>query len=766
MSEKKHLAWNYELERLAYTLNYVQKSLRELETKESYLAEEGRRFRRRAKSDSSQEYIDMLINATIYESAKQKLENLAGAQNKPYFARVDFKEADKTELEQLYIGKMSLMRDEDRQLIIVDWRAPVANLYYEGRLGTSGYQCPQGNISGELTLKRQYAIEGGVLNDYFDIDITTNDEFLQQFLGANAENRLKDIVSTIQVEQNRIIRAPLEMPLIIQGVAGSGKTTIALHRIAYLIYNYRQSFTPENFMIIAPNRLFLNYISEVLPELGVERVKQTTYIDWALELIAEKFKIKDPYYKLIAFVDHNSTAAQQEYNYKVRQISEFKSSLSFKKVLERYCQTIESWILPDHDFGLEGWIVYTAAEIQQLYERDYKHWPFYQRIEQIKKHFRKRLKDQKNEMVLRLQNSCQARIAKLKLQMVDSEERQKKIIRIIEAKDVRLQQIEAFAKDGVKQYGKAICQISAYQYYQKLFKDEELFKRFVAPELEPGLAAFLREEMLACFTSGYVEYEDLAAIIYVKHCCYGWGERLKVKHIVIDEAQDFSIFQFDTLRQIIKDSSFTILGDVNQGIHSYRGVKDWQQLQAEVFGVENSKVLTLEQSYRTTAEIMNAANQVLSHLESQEILLAKPVIRRGEPVELIEVSNRGAIVEAIGTKINELKQENFQSIAVVTKTLVEATELHERLKTWDFQPTLIAGTEAEYCGGIVILPSYLAKGLEFDGVIIADGSQANYQSDNELDIKLLYVAMTRPLHRLTIYFYGELSGLLWSVKNS
>lgn len=762
MPEKNHRDWPEELDRLQYTLNYVQKSLEETEAKESMLAEEVKRSSRAAKSDSSQEFIDMMINARIHESTKLKLRNLAGAQNKPYFARIDFKDADKDEVEKLYIGKMSLMRDEDKQMIIVDWRASISNLYYEERLGEAGYDCPQGRICGELSLKRQYSIESGELKDFFDIDITTTDEFLQQYLGANAENRLKDIVATIQVEQNRIIRAPLELPLIIQGVAGSGKTTIALHRIAYLIYNYQHTFKPENFMIIAPNRLFLNYISEVLPELGVEQVKQTTYIDWALELIDEKVKIRDPYYKLIAFVDHNASSAEEEYNRKVREISEFKSSLAFKKVLEEYAAWIERMLLPETDFGMDGWTVYTAEAIAQLYYHDYKHWPYYQRIEQLKKHFRKRLKDMKQEKLIKLQHTCQARIDQLKFKMAESESRQKQIIRMIDVKDAQVRRVEEFAKEGVKEYIKKIPKVSALKYYHQLFRETELYERFVAPRLQPELAAFLREETLKVFDAKSLDYEDLAPVIFLKHCCYGWGERLRVRHIVIDEAQDFSIFQYDTLHTIIKDSSFTILGDINQGIHAYRGIRNWRQLQQEVFGEDKSQVLTLEQSYRTTAEIMEAANQVLAHSRLTEVLFAKPVVRRGEPVEIAAVDGYPGMIAAIDTAIVDL-QQRYRSIAVITKTSASAQNVYQELKDQKYRPMLINGTEDEYHGGIVILPSYLAKGLEFDAVIIADGSEANYRQDNELDIKLLYVAMTRPLHRLIIYYYGELSGLLKEV---
>lgn len=332
-------------------------------------------------------------------------------------------------------------------------------------------------------------------------------------------------------------------------------------------------------MIIAPNRLFLNYISEVLPELGVEQVKQTTYIDWAMELIDENVKVLDPYYKLIAFVNHNATPDEVEYNRKVRAASEFKSSLAFKKALEEYAAWIERTLLPEVDFGTEGWTVYSAEAIARLYYHDYQHWPYYQRIEQLKKHFRKRIKDMKEEMVLRLQSACQARIDRLKLTVPESENRQRQIIRLIEAKDAQVCKIEQFAKEGIKEYIKKIPKISALKYYHCLFRETELYTRFVAPKLQPELAVFLREETLKVLDAKSLDYEDLAPVIFLKHCCYGWGERLRVRHIVIDEAQDFSIFQYNTLRTIIKDSSFTILGDVNQGIHSYRGIRNWHQLQ-------------------------------------------------------------------------------------------------------------------------------------------------------------------------------------------
>lgn len=758
MTQNNHPEWQEESIHLQDTLFEVQKSLEETEARESALSEEVKRARRQYKSDNSQAYIDLMIQSTIYESLKLKLRNLKTASDKPYFARIDFEESGRSMVEKLYIGKMSLIRDEDKALIIIDWRAPIANLYYEGRLGESKYFSHKEEIHGQLFLKRQYSIEKGKLHGVFDIDITTNDAFLQQYLGANAENRLKDIVSTIQLEQNRIIRAPLNIPLIIQGVAGSGKTTIALHRIAYLIYNYQHQFKPENFMIIAPNRLFLNYISEVLPELGVERVKQTTFLDWAMELIGEPLRVNDPYQKLVRFVNHNATADEQEVNRKLRRVAEFKSSLAFKHILDKYAQWIEGQLLPGEDLAIPGWTVYRLEEIRQLFFRDYQHWPFYQRLAQLKKHFSKRLKEQRPAFIHKLSLDSELKIAGIKREFPESETRRKLILDVIAAKEAKIAAVDDFIKQGVKNYLKKVPKISPVQYYRNLFADPELAEMFFG-HLEQELREFLLVTTLAGFRKKSIDYEDLAPIIFLKHCTDGWGEKLQVKHIVIDEAQDFSAFQFYTLRQIIKDSSFTILGDISQGIYDYRGVTNWTQLQQDVFAGTASQLLTLEQSYRTTAEIMTAANQVLIRSGLPNLPLAKPVIRHGSPVELFGLTDRSELIAALVGRLAGLQGEGFVSIAVITKTAMEAEDLQGQLQMAGLSVTLINGTDEEYHGGLVVLPSYLAKGLEFDVALIANASRENYDS-NSLDSKLLYVAMTRPLHRLFIYYHGEITPLL------
>ncbi|OLO38964.1 hypothetical protein BTR23_10490 [Alkalihalophilus pseudofirmus] len=232
--------------------------------------------------DSSLSYVNILTNAKFLESTTRNFRNLVNIRNKPYFARIDFEPVDTKKREKLYFGKTSLYKKDTQEPVIVGWRSPIANLYYEGRLGYNSYETQGEQYYGDIFLKRQYIIEDGQLEEFRNIDMTTRDEILQDSLSTNADNRLKDIVSTIQAEQNRIIRVEMDRPLIVQGVAGSGKTTIALHRIAYFIYTYAENFNPDHLLILARNRLFLDYISEVLPELGVEDVSQTTFIDFVL----------------------------------------------------------------------------------------------------------------------------------------------------------------------------------------------------------------------------------------------------------------------------------------------------------------------------------------------------------------------------------------------------------------------------------------------------------------------------------------------------
>ena len=291
-----------------------------------------------AKTDSSYEK-DSYVRAHLVYLGHKKIMDLRKIKSKPYFARIDFK-ADGEKKEELYIGKLSILDSKEQKPIIIDWRAPISNLYYDGRVGRSHYKSPGGNVEGEISLKRQYFIEDQILEKYSDIDLKTNDELLQVALEEKADDRLKNIVATIQGEQNNIIRADMNKALIVQGVAGSGKTTIALHRIAYLIYNWDKEFDPDNFMIIAPNKFFLNYISNVLPDLGVENVKQYTFEDLAYEIIGKRLKISDSNEKLVTIVNKEFDDINHGDVETIIAESKLKSSIEFKNVVDKYLELL------------------------------------------------------------------------------------------------------------------------------------------------------------------------------------------------------------------------------------------------------------------------------------------------------------------------------------------------------------------------------------------------------------------------------------------
>lgn len=760
MVQTFHPDYSNELERLNFTLHFLKCYKEHITKEKDRIDKEVDYGIRHFSSDNSQQYIELTINTTLQSGIHEKLINIDKSLSKPYFARVDFTEDKTGRPEKLYIGKMSLMDDgNNHELIIVDWRAPISNLYYEGRLGNACYICPEGKIDGYIHLKRQFSIEDGMLQNIFDIDITTNDEFLQAFLGANAENRLKDIVSSIQVEQNRIIRSDMWHPLIVQGAAGSGKTTIALHRIAYLIYTYEKSFKPENFMIIAPTRFFLSYISEVLPELGVERVKQTTFEDFALELLGTKLKIKDVYQKLSILVNPDASEDEIKYIEFLKNASQFKSSIEFKTIIDRYMEIIQKDFIPHEDFKLGGFTLFTYDELWHLFYEEYKALPMMKRIEEIKKHLKGRIKLKRDSIVLKLQSDCDKKISILKLSMEDSDERHKLIVEAIDHKNDMIENIQTHSKVAVKEYISKITPLSPIKYYRMLLENKAVFKELSIDFIDEKAIDFLIDYSMDILNSGYIEHEDLAPLVYFKYLIYGVDEKTKVRHAVVDEAQDFSLFQLYVLKKIIKDSSFTILGDLCQGIHSYRGIRDWDDVSKYVFEENKISKLTLEQCYRTTVEIMEASNCVIKSLNNPNLPMAKPVIRHGDKVRIIEKESLNEVAREIKDRIDNLEKDGFKSFAVICKTMDECINMKSLLKKYKIPLTLLTGNENEYKGGVVIVPSYLSKGLEFDEVIISNASCYMY-GDNELDAKLLYVSMTRPLHKLTIYSIGKVTPIL------
>ncbi|WP_431801918.1 HelD family protein [Halobacillus andaensis] len=374
----KHPDYDQEIQRLKDTKEYIHKIVQLSEGKqESYKGNIKEAFVNLDHLDSSLSYINILVNAKFFDMTSSELEHLKRVEDKPYFARIDFQSQESNEPTSYYIGKVSLYKKDTQESIIVDWRSPVASLYYDGRLGEVEYKTEDRTYTGNLTLKRQLIVEDGELEEIRDIDITTRDELLQSSLSGSSDNRLTEIVSTIQAEQNEVIRSDLSKPVIVQGVAGSGKTTIALHRLSMFIYSYAGKVKPGEMMILAPNHLFIDYISEALPELGVEQIKQTTFIEYVQKCLGKKISIIHPDRKLISLLENEEDSM-------VKWASSFKGSLQFKHVINRYVTDLIRQFEVKESFKVEGFTLYKAKNINRLFFKEYNYLPINKRIKKIK----------------------------------------------------------------------------------------------------------------------------------------------------------------------------------------------------------------------------------------------------------------------------------------------------------------------------------------------------------------------------------------------
>jgi DNA helicase II / ATP-dependent DNA helicase PcrA len=750
MNVKQHPDYQDEQEWLEFTKQYMKIVIQASESDEENFREnmknalEGIDFK-----DSSFRYMNMLTNSNLLRRTEEELRKLKRIQPKPYFARIDFKRAGKDKEEVLYFGKASLFDKETQKPIIVDWRSQIANLYYDGRLGEVSYEAEGGEYQGYLSLKRQYVIEDGELIEIRDIDLTTTDELLQKSLSESSSNRLSEIVATIQEEQNEIIRADLNKPIIVQGAAGSGKTTIALHRISYFIYTYADKFSPDQLMILAPNRLFIDYISEVLPELGVESILQTTFIDYVSKCIGKKMKLKHPEEKLIKFINGSDSDS-------VRWMSAFKGSLQFRDIVDCYMEDILQTLLPKEDFFLSKIRLYSATKISHLIETEYQYLPYYQRVDKIKRVLQNHVRTEKKRILEKVNKFYEERIESALTSHVDPEKRRSYVTKALDKKNEAISDINKESRTTVTSYMKKFPKHDLFYYYKKLTTDQELLTSYGAGILDEEQIKQFCKYNQSLHREGCFEVEDLAALLYLQSKLYGIEKHLRAKNVVIDEAQDYSYFQLYALRSALDTDMFTIVGDLAQGIHSYRGINDWSLVQQEIF--PRSTYKTLQKSYRTTVEIMNAANDILKLL-NLKLPMVEPVVRHGEkPVFYHCSDSHKDMVKKIEKKVNQLYSEGMKTIALIGKTnkecvrLVKLVEQHTKLGV-----QLLKENEEINKGDVVIVSSHLSKGLEFDAVIIV--SLDEYFDESEINIKLLYVSMTRPLHRL-LFFGKELSSFL------
>ncbi|MBE7122463.1 HelD family protein [Bacillus cereus] len=647
----------------------------------------------------------------ILESMRESnRQNLRIGVQEPYFGRLDFQEDGKEDVMPIYIGKVGVSDKDSMKPMVIDWRAPVASMFYSftGGEELAFYHSPDGLVEGDVYLKRNISIRKRELERVADTyvkgneDVSHADDFLLYRLGENKDNKLKDIVSTIQSEQNDIIRAERNLPLLIQGVAGSGKTTIALHRLAFLIYEYREQLEAERMIVFAPNSLFLDYISSVLPELGVGNISQTTFPDWALRTLDGSVKLKQTEEKLKEAFSINRDE-------KKVMLGKLKGTLEFKSFIEERMVQFEKELVPTKDFEAWDKAVIPVEDVKKWMQVEYKHYP---------------LKKRRERLVGRMKRWIEIELKKY------GETNEKKLLK----------------KEATKRlntYMNFWPKMSPLSLYSSMLKSKEILE--VLPE------ELVQETEKNC-RKKEVYGEDLPALIYIHHRIAGIEIGQKFHHVVIDEAQDFSPFQVYVLKEITLGNSFTILGDLSQAIYDYQGIEDWNAFK-EVF--QETGYYELTRSYRSTKEIIEFANEIIKNAEIP-VGLATPVFRSGEDVKVIRAEDQ--FTEVLKT-LQHLQNEDVKTIAVIGRTDDECRDIYEKLTNKGWNVNVIEADQSKYEGGISVVPVYLAKGLEFDAVLLIDVDEEHYKNTKH-DAKLLYVGCTRSLHDLWIFHSGEASPLI------
>ena len=424
-----------------------------------------------------------ILLANLMSTSATKIANIQKIKEKPYFARIDFKEDKKSTKDKLYIGKIGVT-DLDGKVVVTDWRAPVSTLYYDSNLGQVEYDAPYGKIHGELSLKRQIIIQNKKIESIFDVDSVSDDELLKPYLGASADSRLKNIVASIQGEQNEIIRKNIEKNLIVQGVAGSGKTTVALHRIAYLMYNNSEKYKANQFMVIGPNKFFINYISNVLPDLDASNAVQLTYEELASNFIGEKISYEDSTKKLNDIIDGRDTISNVKY----------KTTLEYKDLLDNYLKQIEYNVIPDDGLVINGISVLSKDEILAVYNQTQGE-SIKQRLDIISRRIANNIKND-DDIYSRVKSQMDA----LELSQTDVEERRKIIKK-------ELDMLKDLNNTGFEKQLKKLLDISN-------LKVIPIYLNFV--ESVDNIPQIIRDTTIKSLKSRVIENEDIAPIMYIK----------------------------------------------------------------------------------------------------------------------------------------------------------------------------------------------------------------------------------------------------------
>ena len=616
----------------------------------------------------------ILNHFALGESVINKHKRLTKILAIPYFGRIDFLEKkENSKVMPIYIGIHTFYDPESRATLIHDWRAPVSSMFYDHELGEAGYRSPSGEIKGEISLKRQYRIRGGKMEFMIESALTVHDDILQKELSSNVDDKMKNIVATIQREQNQIIRNEDIRTLIIQGVAGSGKTSIALHRIAYLLYTFRDSISSKDILIISPTKVFSDYISNVLPELGEETVPETSMEQILSGVLEHKYKYQTYFGLVNELLEKPSSSLIDRIAY--------KASFGFISELDKFILHIENTYFKAADVKLTKYITIPAPFIEEQYLR-FNRYPIRRRFDAMADYMLDMLKIQYAFTVTTAGRNL------LK-------------------KEIRLM----FAGNN----------------------DIQVYKDFFKWTNNPGMFKMRKGHTL--------EYSDLAPLAYLHLALEGNGNQpFRVKHLLIDEMQDYSPIQYKVIQKLFPCRK-TVLGDAGQSVNPY-GSSTAETIQKSLTA---SEIMKLCKSYRSTFEITDFAQKIHPNAELE------PVARHGEKPQILQFGSAVEELSGIMGLISTYRKSGYKSLGIICKTEQQAREMADMLKSYANDISFLSSQSSAFVQGIVIISAHMAKGLEFDEVIIPQTDERNYRS--EIDKSMLYVAVTRAMHRLTLTFH-------------
>lgn len=702
MNSYKGINRKEEEQHLAHCVEVVQKNVDYYQKKADIMGAKIKEMYDNYRSANPELHNELVIEIGMREQIVAALKKNKMALEKPYFGRVDYQDKEDKVSHTFYLGKNAVMKDTT-EVLVVDWRAPVSSIYYESQVGESSYQVPeQKRRDIILDRKRTYEIEKGHLIEYYDAEVVANDELLTKYLAKNKEAVLGEIIATIQKEQNDIIRETPFRNSIVQGVAGSGKTTVAMHRISYILYNYKDKFRPEEFFIIGSNRMLLNYITGVLPDLDVYHVNQMVMEEFLIRFLERDFDEKK--YK----VRYQKIEKEEEEN---REFQVYKGSLAWLEALEEYCKKLEDEMISKDTIIYKEKEIFPKEAIQQFLENN-KNFSVQDKINMLNKRLVIKIKDYNKQLD--------------------------------ETSEVIKQEKKKFQNYfGEKNFKKSLL---------------EIYKQFVyyLQERQTGYQEGL-ELLQRRLEKKELDVYDLAALLFLKRYLKMTEEIDEVKHIVIDEAQDFGVLIFGILKKILPKATFTIMGDISQNINYNSGMNDWEALRNFVFSPERDYFHILSKSYRNTIEISQYAGKILEHCSFQTYEI-QPIIRHGKEPKEVECFSKKELLAKSIEQIKIWQKQKYDTIAVICKNQEEAIKVQKELS--DYIEVEEGNLEdMTFTRGVMVLPVYLTKGLEFDTVLLWNPIEQQYKT-GDANAKLLYVAATRALHELSVFYMGEITKLL------